>query len=109
MSSDTLPSPVQAVIDAINNTDTDAFIAAFTEDGAVDDWGRVLRGPDGLRSWAATDAIGQNARMTVLEHSTEGDVTSVRFEWKSNRFNGESQAFVTVRGGKVHSFRIPAH
>lgn len=105
----TLPSAVSRVVDAINDGDTEAFVAAFTTDGRVDDWGRVLEGSDGVRSWAATDAIGQQAQMTVLESSTIGDVTEIRFDWKSNRFTGVSRAFVTVRDDRVSEFRIPAH
>ncbi|UOQ59447.1 nuclear transport factor 2 family protein [Leucobacter rhizosphaerae] len=105
----TLPTPVQAVVDAINAADTDAFVAAFTEDGAVDDWGRVLRGRSGQRSWADTDAIGAGARITVLEADTVGDVTEIRFTWESRVFNGESSAVVTVDGDHVSLFRIPPH
>ncbi len=102
-----VPAPVQAVVDAINDADYDAFVAAFTDSGEVNDWGRVLSGPAGVRSWAETDAIGMNARMTVLEAATDGDVTEIRFDWKSNRFTGQSTAFVTVVDGKVAEFRIP--
>lgn len=102
-----LPTPVQAVVDAINAADYDGFVAAFAADGEVNDWGRVLTGSDGVRSWAETDAIGMNARITVLGASTDGDVTEIRFDWKSDRFTGESSAFVTVRDGKVTEFRIP--
>lgn len=109
MTESKLPAAVQAVVDAINAGDTEAFVAAFTEDGYVDDWGRVLRGADGVRSWADTDAIGMNAQMRALEASTEGDVTEIRFSWQSDRFNGESKAFVTVAGDRVSSFVIPAH
>ncbi len=100
---------MQAVVDAVNAADTEAFVAAFAPDGAVDDWGRVLRGHDGVRSWAATDAIGQEARMTVLSATTDGDVTTIEFDWRSNRFNGTSTAIVTVDGDRVSSFRIPPH
>jgi hypothetical protein len=104
-----LPAPVGAVVEAINSADTDAFVAAFTTDGYVDDWGRVLRGPEGIRSWAGTDAIGVNAQMTVLTASTDGDTTRVHFEWRSNRFNGESDGIFVVSGDKVASFTIPPH
>lgn len=104
-----LPAPVQAVVDAINAGDYDAFVGAFTADGLVDDWGRVLNGPEGIRSWAETDAIGRNARMTVLTATTDGDTTTLRFDWRSDRFNGESDAIVEVSGDKVASFRIPPH
>lgn len=105
----TLNPAVQAVVDAINAGDTEAFVAAFTTDGVVNDWGRVLNGHDGVRSWAATDAIGQNAKITVLEATEDGNVTSLKFDWESNRFNGESSAFVTVSSGLVSEFRIPPH
>lgn len=102
----TPPPPVQALVAAINAADADAFVAAFTEDGTVDDWGRVLRGPDGLRSWAAGDAIGAGARMTVLESTTDGDTTELRFSWESRVFTGVSTAIATARGGRLESFRI---
>lgn len=102
-----LPAPVQAVVDAINTGDMEAFVDAFAADGSVDDWGRVLSGPDGIRSWGETDAIGQNAQMTVLSAETAGPTTTMHFYWSSDRFNGESDAIVTVEGDKVASFRIP--
>ncbi|MGV9409392.1 nuclear transport factor 2 family protein [Nocardia sp. NPDC003693] len=100
--------PVQAVVDAINAADTDAFVEAFTEDGVVDDWGRRLSGPAGVRDWANSDAIGAGARMTVTDAETDGPVTHIRFGWRSRVFNGDSEAFVTVRDDKVSEFRIPA-
>lgn len=102
-----VPAPVQAVVDAINAADTEAFVAAFTPEGQVDDWGRVLSGPDGVRSWAETDAIGAGAQMQVLEATTDGDVTTLLFDWRSSVFNGQSHAVVTVEGDRVSSFRIP--
>jgi hypothetical protein len=109
MSDPTVPAPVRALVDAINAADTEAFVAAFTDDGFVDDWGRVLRGPAGVRSWAATDAIGAGARMTVLSASTEGDTTTIRFGWASRVFNGESTGILVVAGDRLASFTIPPH
>lgn len=109
MSDIQIPAAVRRVVDAINEADTDAFVGAFAPDGLVDDWGRVLRGHEGVREWAASDAIGAGARMTVLEARTEGDVTEIRFTWVSRVFTGESTAFVTVDGDRVASFRIPPH
>lgn len=105
----TVPAPVQALVDAINEADTEAFVAAFASDGFVDDWGRVLRGHDGVRSWAGSDAIGQQAQMTVLSASTSGDTTTIRFGWSSRRFNGESEGIFVVVGDKLASFTIPPH
>jgi len=103
-----LPAPVAAVVAAINAGDTEAFVRAFTPDGVINDWGRILRGEEGVRSWAQSDAIGANARMTVLDAVIRGDTTELRFGWQSRVFNGESRAFVTVRGDRVSEFRIPS-
>lgn len=107
MSAGELPTPVQAMIDAINAADTDAFVAAFTADGFVDDWGTVKSGPDGVRAWAGSDAIGAGAQMTVLSADTEGDTTRIRFGWRSRVFNGESTGVFVVRDDKLASFTIP--
>lgn len=109
MSNIQVPEAVQRVVTAINSANIRGFVAAFTPEGLVDDWGRVLRGPDGVRQWAESDAIGAGAQMTILEARTEGDVTELRFSWVSRVFNGESTAFVTVEGDRVASFRIPPH
>lgn len=107
MSEISVPRPAQVMIDAINAADTDAFVAAFTTDGFVSDWGTVKSGRDGVRSWADTDAIGAGAQMTVLTASTDGDVTRIRFSWSSSVFNGESDGIFVIDGDKLTSFTIP--
>lgn len=107
MSDILLPAPVQAMVDAINAGDTDAFVAAFTADGFVSDGGTVKAGADGVRGWADSDAIGAGARMTVLSATTDGDTTRLRFGWSSRVFNGESDGIFVVAGDKLVSFTIP--
>ncbi|WP_136050666.1 nuclear transport factor 2 family protein [Microbacterium sp. K36] len=102
-----LPAPVQAMVDAINAGDTEAFVAAFTPDGFVSDWGTVKAGADGVRGWADSDAIGAGARMTVLSAATDGDTTRIRFGWSSRVFNGESDGIFVVHGDRLASFTIP--
>jgi len=102
-----LPTPVQALVDAINNADTEAFVDAFTADGFVSDWGTVKSGPAGIRSWADSDAIGAGAQMTVLSAQTDADTTRIRFGWASSVFNGESDGIFVVAGDKLASFTIP--
>ena len=96
MDSRPLPAPAQRFVDAINAADTEAFVAAFTEDGYVDDWGRVLRGPNGVRSWAGSDAIGAGASMTVLDVDVDGDTVRIRVDWRSRVFNGESDGIFVI-------------
>ncbi len=107
MSDVSVPAPVQAMVDAINDADTEAFVAAFTPEGFVSDWGTVKAGPEGVRAWAGSDAIGAGARMTVLSAATEGDTTRIRFAWSSRVFNGESDGIFIVSGSRLASFTIP--
>ena len=44
-----LPRPVAAALEAANANDTAAFLACFTPDGVVDDWGREFQ-------WARRDS-----------------------------------------------------
>ncbi|MFB7843472.1 nuclear transport factor 2 family protein [Microbacterium sp. NPDC056052] len=102
-----LPAAVQRMVDAINDADTEAFVAAFTPDGFVSDWGTVKAGPEGVRAWAGSDAIGAGARMTVLSADTDGDTTRIRFGWRSSVFNGESDGIFVISGDRLASFTIP--
>ena len=104
-----LPAPVTRFVEAINAADTDAFVAAFTDESFVDDWGRVLRGPEGVRSWAGSDAIGAGAKMTVLSADTADDTVRIRFDWRSRVFNGESDGIFVLDGDRIASFTIPRH
>lgn len=109
MTAHDLPAPVQRFVDAINSADTDGFVAVFTAGGFVDDWGRVLRGPDGVRSWAGSDAIGAGAKMTVLSADVDADTVRIRFDWRSSVFNGQSDGIFAIDGDRLASFTIPRH
>lgn len=107
MTATALPTAAQRLVDAINNADTDAFVAAFADDGYVDDLGRQLHGPAGVRSWVESDAIGAGAEMTVLSAEAEGDTVRIRFAWRSRVFNGESDGIFVLDGDRIASFTIP--
>ena len=102
-----IPAPIQAFVDAINNADTDGFVGLFAADGLVNDWGTEYRGHDRVRRWAGSDAIGADARMTVLSASTDGDTTTIRFGWRSRVFTGESTGIFVIDGEHLRSFTIP--
>ncbi|GAA3670913.1 nuclear transport factor 2 family protein [Microbacterium marinilacus] len=101
------PTPVTAFVEAINAADTDAFVALFAQDGLVDDWGTEYRGHERIRQWAGSDAIGAGARMKVLSASTDGDTTTIRFDWRSRVFNGESTGVFVLDAALIRSFTIP--
>ena len=62
-----LPAAIRAFIEATNLGDTDAFVAAFTRDAQLDDWGRRFDGHDGIRAWNRTDNIGKHAHFDLVD------------------------------------------
>jgi D-serine deaminase-like pyridoxal phosphate-dependent protein len=60
-----LPEPVARLLAAANGHDTDAFLASFTADGVVDDWGREFHGADAIRGWSDKEFIGVDVTLDV--------------------------------------------
>jgi len=102
------PSPISAFIDATNAGDSEAFVAAFTADGSLDDWGRVSRGHDGIREWDRTDNIGKQSHFELVDiaEETEPETYLVRLKVTGNGFNGTSPFRFTLRGDLIESVVI---
>jgi SnoaL-like domain len=103
-----LPAAIQAFIDATNRSDSDAFVAAFTEDAYLNDWGREFRGHDGVRSWDRTDNIGVRSHfefVSAVPGSTPDSYT-VTMTVTGDGFNGTGPMSFELRGGKIASLRI---
>jgi hypothetical protein len=103
-----LPTPIATFIEATNAGDSDAFVAVFTEDGSIDDWGRVSRGHDGIRDWDRTDNIGRHSHFVLVDivEQTDPDTYLVHLKVTGEGFNGTSPFRFTLRGGLIHSVVI---
>jgi ketosteroid isomerase-like protein len=85
-----VPSAVQRMIDATNAGDSEAFVAAFTPDAVLVDWGKEFEGREGIASWNESDNIGRSAHFEIVESVAEGDVWIVNLAVTGGGFNGES-------------------
>jgi hypothetical protein len=103
-----LPAPVQAVFDATNAGDTQAFLAAFTTDGVVDDWGREFRGHDAIRRWSDGENIGVQATWDPTEVVTRDGDHVVTATVGGNGFNGPSHFTFRLDGDRVSRMTIRA-
>lgn len=105
MAATELPAAIQEFIDATNAGDTARFVAAFTDDAYLNDWGREFNGPDGVRSWDETDNIGMKSHFDFIsvEQGAGPDEYTATIKVTSNRFNGTGPFKFTVRDGKVAS------
>ena len=68
---------VQDLLDAANKGDTACFLATFTEDGVVDDWGREFQGADAIEGWSDGEFIGKQVSLTVREAEQRGSETVI--------------------------------
>ncbi|GII53362.1 polyketide cyclase [Planotetraspora thailandica] len=99
---------VQALLDAANDNDIDAFLAGFTADGVVDDWGRKFHGADHIRSWSDAEFIGMKVSLDVREVEQRGGETVVTAYVGGNGFNGPSHFAFLVDGDLVSRMTIRA-
>ncbi|HEX5617183.1 MAG TPA: nuclear transport factor 2 family protein [Solirubrobacteraceae bacterium] len=103
-----LPAPITAALDAANAHDTDAFLATFTPDGVVDDWGREFRGADAIRGWSDREFIGVDVTLAVTGTTTDGTATTVAAEVGGRGFNGPSHFTFALDGDRVARMTIRA-
>ena len=103
---DDLEPAVRTLIDAANAGDIDAFLAGFTTDGVVDDWGREFRGAERIRSWSDAEFIGKRVTLEVTGVRTEDDTTTVSARVGGDGFNGPSDFAFTVAGDRIALMRI---
>jgi hypothetical protein len=101
-----LPEPVGRLLDAANGHDSDAFLASFTEDGVVDDWGREFAGREAIRGWSDREFIGVDVTLTVTGTDTADDETTIAGEVGGGGFNGPSHFTFKVRDGLVSRMTI---
>lgn len=102
-----LHDPVLSLINAVNSGDLPRFLALFTPDGVVDDWGREFRGA-GIESWSDAEFLGKNVTLEVTEVEFDGAEVSVRAQVGGDGFNGPSTFRFTVDGDRVSAMTIRA-
>ena len=103
-----LPAPVAAAVAAANANDADAFLAVFTSDGVVDDWGREFRGRDAIRRWSDQEFIGVQVALEVTAVEQRGEETVVTAQVGGNGFNGPSHFAFDVDGDRIARMTIRA-
>ncbi|MGE3637390.1 MAG: nuclear transport factor 2 family protein [Pirellulales bacterium] len=66
-----LPGLAADYIRTINENEPAGFIALFDEDAIVDDVGRIIRGRDAIREWAASDIFAVKVTLDALDASED--------------------------------------
>lgn len=102
----TLPEPVATFIANVNGHDKQAFLDAFVEGGAVDDWGRVFTGRAEIEGWSDREFIGSQGTLSVEEVEVDGEQITVVGDWRSNHANGRSKFVFDVDGDLLAKMTI---
>jgi SnoaL-like protein len=105
--SSSIPGPVTRLLEAANRHDTDSFLASFTDDGLVDDWGREFVGVAAIRGWSDREFIGVNVTLGVKETAVSpDDRTTISAEVGGEGYNGLSHFTFAIRDGLVSRMTI---
>jgi len=103
-----LPEPVARAVAAANANDTEAFLACFTPDGVVDDWGRQFRGPNAIRGWSDREFIGVRVSLEVTGVEQRNGATTVTATVGGDGFNGPSHFTFAVDRHRLTRMTIRA-
>jgi phenylacetic acid degradation operon negative regulatory protein len=98
---DGLPAEVAELLAATDAEDRDRFLAAFTEDGVVDDWGRRFVGRDRIAEWDAGENIGVHSRIEATSVRRSGDTVEFGVRVTGGGYNGGGTFTARLRDGKV--------
>jgi hypothetical protein len=103
-----LPHAIRNFIDATNAADSEAFVAAFTNDAHLSDWGREFHGQDGVRSWNRTDNIGVRAHfdLEAIKRGSAPDNYVVTLVVSGDGFTGTSPIGFELRDGLIARLTI---
>ena len=103
-----LPPGVRQVIEATNTSDNEAFLAAFTPDGVVDDWGHTFTGRAKISAWNDRENIGVRAYFQVQQVTVEGSTCTVALTVSGQGYNGPSTFTFELDGPLVRRMTITA-
>ncbi len=103
-----LPDPIRRFIETTNAGDEDGFVATFTEDAHLDDWGREFHGRSGVRSWSRTDNIGVQAHFDLVaaEPGARAGTYVVTLRVSGNGYNGTGPMTFALHDGRIASLHI---
>jgi ketosteroid isomerase-like protein len=103
---ESLDPPIQAMFDATNRGDSDAFLDAFAEDAVLVDWGRTFTGREQIATWNANENIGVQSRIEVTGVQREGSTVIAGVSVTGNGYNGGGSFAFETAGGRITRMEI---
>ncbi len=104
--STTLPASVEQFFTASNAGDTEAFIAAFTDDALLNDSGREFVGRDEITSWNDTENVGVQTTFAVGGFDEGPGAVTVDVRVSGNGYNGPATFIFVLRDDRISHLLI---
>ena len=106
----TTPAAVQKMIDATNAGDSAAFVACFTDDAYIEDWGRGFSGSEGVARWNQSDNIGKHSHFEALRTKDidGGYIVTLRVTGGGYNGTGDISFVVDATGERISRMIISA-
>ena len=101
-----LPPPIDRFVAAVNAGDTAGFLACFTADARLNDWGRRFAGQNEIRQWSDAEFIGARGRLTPLRLDQAAGLLVLYGHWASKVFTGNSNFSFDIHDGLIREMRI---
>ncbi|GAA2223885.1 nuclear transport factor 2 family protein [Herbiconiux moechotypicola] len=101
-----LPPAIRDFVEATNDGDRDRFLAAFTADAVLDDWGRGYTGYDGIAAWNDSDNMGVDSRIEVTSVEEKNGVVLVGVQVTGHGYNGGGTMAFTLADGLISRLDI---
>lgn len=105
-SGDSLPPAVRRMLDATNSEDSEAFLASFSADAVVDDFGRTFSGHDEIARWNAQEHIGTHNRIRVEAARATDDGVVLDIQVSGQGYNGGGTFDIRLRDDTIRSLVI---
>ena len=103
-----LAPAIARMIAATNAGDSEAFVACFTDDAHLEDWGRGFHGHDGVARWNQSDNIGRRAHFEAAGVTGDDADQVVTLVVTGGGFNGTSDIAFRVRDDLIERLIISA-
>lgn len=110
MTTDTAHLPVAIVefVRATNSADSEAFIATFTGDATLNDWGRKFAGRAQIAQWDRTDNIGVHSQLCIVDAraGSETGTYETTMRVRGDGYNGEGTMIFTIHDERITDLTI---
>lgn len=103
-----LPVAVAATLAAVESYDTELLLTGFAEEAAVNAWGVLFTGPDGIRFWSENWIRAQRVRFTDRVCLRERGHVAVHVQVHSERLNGPATLTFRLDDALIRTLDIAA-